>query len=64
MLRTLLLGALLLAFAAPVIAQDDAIEVGDDVVDLTPRNWINPPFYQSFSELKGDVILIKSWGIN
>ena len=65
MLRTMLLGALMALFVAPVFAQDaNEIKVGDDVVDFTPRDWINQPTFQSFSELKGDVILIKAWGID
>lgn len=64
MLRTLLFSALLVAFAAQVMAQDDGVKVGDDIVNLNPRNWINPPLIQNFDELKGDVIMVKSWGIN
>ena len=48
--------------AEPV--DDGSLKVGDDAPDFTPRNWINPPAWESFSELKGDVILLKAWGIN
>jgi len=61
MVRTFLLGAVLALIAAPAFAQ---IKVGDDVADFTPRNIINAPSYTSFTELKGDVILIKAWGKN
>ncbi|MCA8916786.1 MAG: hypothetical protein KDB90_15440 [Planctomycetes bacterium] len=64
MLRTLVLGALLAVCAVPVFAQDSGLKVGDDVVEFTPHNWINPPTFGSFGELKGDVIVIKAWGIN
>lgn len=65
MLRTFVLGAVLALLAVPALAQDSGVlKVGDDVADFTPRSWINQPAYQSFSELKGDVILLKAWGIN
>ncbi|MBK8206583.1 MAG: redoxin domain-containing protein [Planctomycetes bacterium] len=54
----LLLIALL---CAPLCAQ---VKVGDDAPDFSPRNWINPPTFNSFDELAGDVILLKAWGIN
>lgn len=61
MVRTFLLGAVLALLAAPAFAQ---VKVGDDVPEFTPRNVINTPAYTSFSELRGDVILIKAWGKN
>ncbi|MCB9894854.1 MAG: hypothetical protein H6839_10415 [Planctomycetes bacterium] len=64
MFRTLILGSLLAVFVAPVFAQESGLKVGDDVVEFTPHNWINPPEFGSFGELKGDVIFIKAWGIN
>ncbi|MCA8945877.1 MAG: hypothetical protein KDB29_06605 [Planctomycetes bacterium] len=65
MLRTFILSAMLALLAVPAFAQDDgALKVGDDVAEFTPRDWINQPTFQSFSELKGDVILLKAWGIN
>ncbi|MBZ0137431.1 MAG: hypothetical protein K8I27_13775 [Planctomycetes bacterium] len=61
MVRTFLLCSVLALVAAPAFAQ---VKVGDDVPEFTPRNLINTPSYRSFSELKGDVILIKAWGKN
>lgn len=40
------------------------VNVGDDVAEFSPRNWINPPAFNSFEELRGDVIMIKAWGKN
>lgn len=66
MLRSLLLtGIVSLTFSlmtAPVFAQ--GLAVGDDVADLECRNWINQPAWASFSELKGDVILVRAWGLD
>jgi hypothetical protein len=67
MLRTVLLGALLAACLSPLLAQEQKpaeVKVGDAVAEFTPHNWINPPTWTSFASLKGDVILIKAWGIN
>ncbi|MBK8206581.1 MAG: hypothetical protein IPK87_07245 [Planctomycetes bacterium] len=60
-MRLLLLPALLLA-CVPLAAQE--VKVGDDVAEFSPRNWINPPAFGSFEELRGDVIMIKAWGKN
>jgi hypothetical protein len=72
MFRTLTLSALLALMAMPAFAQDTpapeteapGLNVGDDAADFAPRNWINQPTWESFAELKGDVILLKAWGIN
>jgi hypothetical protein len=74
MIRTFALSALIALAAAPVFAQDtppaaetteeSGLKVGDDAPDFSPRNWINPPTWESFAELRGDVILLKAWGIN
>lgn len=61
MVRTFLLGAVLALLSTSAFAQ---IKVGDDVAEFTPRNMINTPWYTSFADLKGDVILIKAWGKN
>jgi hypothetical protein len=58
----MLLPFLLFVLAAPGFAQ--GLSVGDTVAEIAPRNWINPPTWGSFEQLKGDVILIKAWGIN
>jgi hypothetical protein len=47
---------------APLAAQ--GLEVGDEAADLHARRWINPPTYTSLEELRGDVVLIKAWGIS
>ncbi|MCB9932859.1 MAG: hypothetical protein H6841_05480 [Planctomycetes bacterium] len=62
MLKKMVLGALLAACVAPAFAQ--GLKVGDEVRDFTPRNWINPPAFESFKELQGDVVVIKAWGKN
>jgi hypothetical protein len=71
MLRTLMLSALLALIGAPLFAQEappeptePGLKVGDDATDFAPRNWINQPVWESFAELRGDVILLKAWGIN
>lgn len=72
-MRTLLLGLLAAIICAPLAAQEGekpevqeepGLKVGDEAVDLEIGNWINTPAMPKFSELKGDVILLKSWGIN
>ena len=74
-MRTLLVGLLAALLCAPLAAQEKAeekpevqeepgLKVGDEAVDLEIGNWINAPAMPKFSELKGDVILLKSWGIN
>jgi hypothetical protein len=59
MIRSLLV---LLFACIPLSAQ--GIAVGATAVEFTPRNWINPPTWASFEELRGDVVLIKAWGKN
>lgn len=70
-MRTLLLGLLAALLCAPLAAQEKpevqeepGLKVGDEAVDLEIGNWINTPAMPKFSELRGDVILLKSWGIN
>jgi hypothetical protein len=60
MTKYLILAALLAC--APLAAEE--LKVGDDVADFTPNNWVNPPTWGSFEELRGDVILFFAWGIN
>lgn len=61
----LLLAAFLLGLvSAPLAAQETGLKVGDDAVDIEVSYWVNTPAVPHFSELKGDVILLKSWGIN
>jgi hypothetical protein len=71
-MRTLLMGLLAAIICAPLAAQDEkpevqeepGLKVGDEAVDLEIGNWINTPAVTKFSEMRGDVILLKSWGIN
>lgn len=58
-----LLWAALAALCLPLMAQE-ALKVGDVAKDIEVSNWVNTPATPSFSELRGDVILIKAWGIN
>ena len=50
----------MLLLCASLAAQE--LKVGDTAADFSPANWINPPAYGSFEELRGDVILLKAWG--
>lgn len=61
MFRSMLLTGLFALVAVPVMAQ--GVELGEEVADIDSRNWINQPAFSSFSELKGDVILIQAWGV-
>lgn len=58
----LLTGVLLILACLPLAAEP--LKVGDEAADFTPGNWLNPPPFTSFAELRGDVILLKTWGIN
>ncbi|MCC7508853.1 MAG: hypothetical protein IT464_05730 [Planctomycetes bacterium] len=57
-----LLTCVLLLACLPLAAEP--LKVGDDAADFAPSNWINPPTFTSFAELRGDVILLKTWGIS
>lgn len=46
------------------LAAQGALKVGDAATDIEVTHWINTPATPNFSELKGDVILLKAWGIN
>lgn len=63
MLRPLLLLLLLLCPIA-LSAQEAAAPygVGDSIDDHVVEHWINPPAWDQFSDLKGDVIVFKKWG--
>lgn len=39
----------------------EPLKVGDAVAEFTPNNWINPPAFETFAELKGDVIVFFAW---
>jgi hypothetical protein len=59
--RTLLLLALAM-LATPAFAQESL--VGKDAPTFDAGNCINKPEATTFEQCKGDVILIKYWGIN
>lgn len=62
MIRTFCTALALALLALPLAAQD--FKVGDNAEDIPVNNWVNAPEQAAFSELQGDVILIKAWGIN
>jgi hypothetical protein len=45
--------------AGPLCAEP--LKVGDPVAEFTPNNWINPPVFDTFASLKGDVIVFYAW---
>src|SRR5690606_20342923 len=59
-LKALPLALLLTVVASSASAQ--ALGVGDEPADIAPRIWLHPPVFESFTELAGDVVVIKSWG--
>lgn len=63
MIRTFCTAVMLTLFALPLVAQQ-GFKVGDEAEDMAISNWVNSPEQPLFSELKGDVVLIKAWGIN
>ncbi|GIK53255.1 MAG: hypothetical protein BroJett014_22280 [Planctomycetota bacterium] len=62
MLRIALLAAALL-MAGSVWAQSP-LKTGDNAPDLNVSYWLDVPEFTSFSEVRGDVILLKAWGSN
>ncbi|MCZ7606346.1 MAG: hypothetical protein M5U25_09785 [Planctomycetota bacterium] len=56
-----LLLTLLLLLPVALTAQEP-YAVGDEPVDHAVQHWINPPAWDGFSELRGDVIVFKKWG--
>jgi hypothetical protein len=58
-----LLFAAIAALCLPLMAQE-GLKVGDEAVDIEVSNWVNTPAMPSLTALRGDVILIKAWGIN
>lgn len=64
MIRTFILFAAFALLLAPLSAQSKPF-VGKKAPELPPvENWINPPWYSSLADLRGEVVLIKSWGID
>lgn len=59
-LKALPLALLVALLSSSASAQ--TLGVGDEPADITPRIWLHPPVFESFSELAGDVVVIKSWG--
>jgi len=60
MTRLMSLMVLVLLLAPGLAAQ---LEIGDDVPDHNVDFWINTPAYTNFSDLRGDVIIFKKWGM-
>lgn len=56
----LMAGLLLLAGAAPALAQDANL-VGRDAPELQTREWINSDGRSAISDFKGEVVLIEAW---
>lgn len=63
MLRSALV-LILLVFPLVVAAQsaDAPYGVGDTIDDHAVEHWINPPAWNQFSDLQGEVIVFKKWG--
>ena len=40
------------------------LKTGDNAPDLNVSYWLDVPEFTSFSEVRGDVILLKAWGSN
>ena len=55
-----LAGLLLLAGAAPALAQDKNL-VGQDAPDISTKEWINSDGRTSIADFRGEVVLIESW---
>ena len=47
-----------------LVAQDAEAPygVGDTIDDHAVEHWINPPAWNQFSDLQGEVIVFKKWG--
>ncbi len=58
----LCLMALVLALTPALFAQDR--KVGEDAPAFDAKDCINAPEATTFEQCKGDVVLIKFWGIN
>jgi hypothetical protein len=55
--------ALLIAVLLLVPSLHAQLEVGDPVPDHHVDFWINSPAWTQFSDLRGDVIIFKKWGL-
>ena len=53
---------MLLALMAPLAFGQDAYGVGDEIDDHNVEQWINPPAWDDFSDLRGQVVIFKKWG--
>lgn len=67
-MRTILCVVLLGIFSMSLSAQDGTVpvapKVGEAAPDISVDTWINTPSFRTFDELKGQVIVVKAWGIN
>ncbi len=65
MLRQMTFYAMLLFACAPLFAQSaSTLEVGDLAPELHVTYWFNTPEMTTLGEMRGDVVLIKAWGIS
>ncbi|MEZ5992086.1 MAG: hypothetical protein R3E76_07015 [Planctomycetota bacterium] len=55
---------ILLLFPLALVAEDTDTPygVGDTIDDHAVEHWINPPAWNQFSDLQGEVIVFKKWG--
>ena len=60
MKRFALILALLLVPA--MLGAAEPYGVGDTIDNHDVQHWINPPAWNQFSDLQGDVIVFKKWG--
>lgn len=60
----ILLIALILVCSTSLVAQDDTkpYTKGNTIADHDIKHWVNPPAWNEFSDLKGDVVVFKKWG--
>ncbi len=63
-MRTILCALLIGLFSMSLMAQGTVLKVGDEAAEITVDTWINTPSFQTLDELKGEVVVIKAWGIN
>ncbi|MHC4841519.1 MAG: hypothetical protein ACYTDT_11315 [Planctomycetota bacterium] len=64
LLCALFIGMFSIALVAQDKADDTGLKVGHDAPEISVDTWINTPSFQTLAELKGQVVLIKAWGIN
>lgn len=58
-----MLVTLTLCACAPLYAQE-SLKVGDAAPDFGATLWLDAPRRASLSELEGEVVFLKAWGID